>query len=270
MKKILLSIAIIFSGLQIMAQDDVACVPDSTFADSLQAVFPMPFDPATQMGGIAAFPACIGEPYELVFSFKLGDSIGLNGLNLDAIRAEIATTGAVAGMPEGVNYFCNPPDCIFQDTALGCIVLRGTVTENNTPGVSSLVITANLTLDGLGTFEETIPGRAITGEYNLVVSEAGNCSTTSTNDLLANNLTLVNTPNPVIDHTLIELSSDISGDFQFQVFDLAGKLMHRRTVNLTNGYNAFDYDASDLGEGMYIYSISNELGAVSKKMIIGK
>lgn len=253
------------------AQDDVACMPDSTFRDSSQVVFPRPLDPSTLLGGIEAFPACIGEPYELVFSFILGDSAEISGLGVDLIQAQIETTGAVEGLPEGLNYFCNPPDCIFQDTVLGCIVIRGTPTENNQVGVSDLVITAQLTASIFPEpITETIPGQIITGEYNFVLNEAGACQTSSTTDFLANNLTLANTPNPVIDNTLIELSAEISGDFQFQVYDLAGQLMHRQKVTLSSGYNAFEYNASNLGEGMYIYSISNELGAVSKKMIIGK
>ncbi len=271
MKKIILLFTL-FCGLafQINAQDDVACLPDPSFADSAQVVSPLPLDPSTQMGGIADFPACIGEPYELVFSFRVGDSATINGFTFNLIKAEIATVGAVEGLPEGVNYFCNPPDCIFQDTTLGCIVLKGIPTENNTVGVNKLVIAAMVSADGLGTIEETIPGRIFTGEYNLTINEAGGCESTSTTDFLANNLTLANTPNPVIDHTLIELSSEVSGDFQFRVFDLAGQLMHNQKVTINNGYNAFNYDASNLGEGMYIYNISNELGAVSKKMIIGK
>ena len=140
MKKIILLISCcLISFLQLNAQE-VACQPDQAFADSAQVVSPLPLDPSTGEGGIEAFPACIGEPFELIFTFRVGDSTVFNGLPFDLLRAEIATTDAVVGLPEGVNYFCNPPDCIFPDTTLGCIVLRGTPTENNTPGVNTLVI----------------------------------------------------------------------------------------------------------------------------------
>lgn len=271
MKKIVLLFSL-FCGLalQINAQD-VACVPDPTFADSAQVVAPLPLDPSTMMGGIEAFPACVGEPYELVFSFRIGDSAVFNGFPVDLVQAELATTGAVTGLPDGLNYFCNPPDCIFPDTLLGCIVVKGTPTNADQIGTSQLVIAAKVTASIFPEpIEETIPGNIFTGEYNLVLNEAGACQTSSTTDYLAKNLTLANTPNPVIDNTLIELSSEVSGDFQFRVFDLAGQLMHNQKVTINNGYNAFNYDASNLGEGMYIYNISNQLGAVSKKMIIGK
>jgi len=271
MKKIILFISCsLICLLQLNAQEDVACIPDPTFADSAQVVFPLPLDPNTGEGGIEMFPACIGEPYELVFSFRVGDSTTFNGLTLDLIRAEIATTDAVAGLPEGVNYFCNPPNCVFPDTVLGCIVLRGTPTENNTPGVNSLIISASIVAEAIGTVGTTIPGPQFTGEFNLVLNEMGGCESVSTNDYLAQNLALANIPNPVVAETTIEVSSDISGDFQFSVFDVAGKLMHSEQIQLTTGFNSFVYNASDLEAGMYIYAISNGTGAISEKMIVSR
>jgi len=269
MKKILLLASFIFCIFQLNAQD-VACIPDPTFADSAQIVSPLPLDPSTGMGGIEAFPACIGEPYELIFTFRLGDSTAINGFPVNLLRAEFATTGSIAGLPEGVNYFCNPPDCIFPDTTLGCIVLRGTPTANNTIGVSPLIITGTVVVDGLGSITETIPGNIFTGEYNLQINEAGGCESVSTNDYLAQNISLANIPNPVVAETMIEVAADISGEFQFTVLDVAGKLMHSQQVQLTTGYNSFNYDASDLEAGMYIYAISNGTGAIAEKMIVGR
>ncbi len=270
MKKILLLFSLTFYLIQLHAQD-VPCVPDPAFADSMgQVVSPLPLDPNTGEGGLDAFPACIGEPFELVFTLRVGDSATVNGFNVDLFRAEITTTGAIEGLPEGINYFCNPPDCIFPDTTLGCIVLRGTPTENNTVGVNNLVISTNVILDILGSLASTIPGPLFAGEFNLTVNEMGACSSVSTNDFLAANIALANIPNPVIDRTMIEVSSEISGDFQFRVFDVAGQLLHNQPVQLNTGYNTFEYDASKLGAGMYIYAIGNETGAISEKMIVGR
>ena len=84
------------------------------------------------------------------------------------------------------------------------------------------------------------------------------------------NISLANIPNPVIEQTTIEISADISGEFQFTVFDVVGKLMHSEQIQLTTGYNAFTYNAADLNAGMYIYAISNGTGAISEKMIVSR
>jgi hypothetical protein len=269
-KKILLLFGCLGFLVQLNAQDAV-CQPDSAFLASDDIVSPAPYDSTNMTGGLDAFPACIGEPYELVFSFRLGDSASLNGLGIDLIRAEIATTGAVAGLPEGLNYFCDPPDCVFPDTTAGCIILKGTPTANNTAGVYPLVISAKVVAGLLGELSADIPGPFVPGTYNLVLNNTGECSTTtSVNDYLSQNLTLSNTPNPALDQTLIEVTSLISGDFQFQVFDLAGKGLHNEKIRLNSGYNTFRYDVSKLEAGMYIYTLSDGKAAISQKLIVSK
>lgn len=272
MKKFLLVFGFFGFIFQLTAQvNNAPCTPDAAFADADRVVSPLPLDLETGEGGIEMMPACIGEPYELVFTFKIGDSATIAGFSADLIQAQIATEGAVEGLPEGVNYSCFPIDCIFPDTVLGCIVLSGTPTENNEPGINKLVITAEVIVNGFpAPIRETIPGDIFSGEYNLVVNANGECSSVSVNDYLAENISLGSMPNPVIDHTTIEVSSDISGDFQFHVFDVAGKLMHTEAIQLANGYNAFPYDATALGDGMYIYSISNGAGAISEKLIVNR
>lgn len=266
MKKILFLFGFIGLCLQLNAQD-VACVPNPIYQDSGQVVSPLPLDPNTGEGGLAAFPACIGEPFELVFTFRIGDSatIGAFAINLDS--AIIETTGAISGLPEGINYQCNPPNCVFPDTTLGCIVLKGTPTSN--VGVNKLVISARVK-GGLIDLMETIPGTIFQGEYNLTVNEAGDCTSTGVNDYLAEQISLSNSPNPVTDQTTIEITSLLSGGFEFNVFDLTGKTIHTEAVQLTTGYNAFNFDAGRLQEGMYIYTIGDGTAAVASKLIVGK
>ena len=268
MKRILLFIGFIALFSQLKAQNDVACTPDPDALDSTAIVSPLPYDEEAMTGGIADSPVCIGEPYELVFNIRIPDSTSLNNIPVNLLRAEIDVTGGVEGLPEGINYFCNPPDCIFPDTTLGCIVLKGTATANNMVGVNDLVITARIVIDAIGPVQTTIPGPFIPGTYSLIVNNSGECTSVGLNDYLLENISLSNTPNPVIGNTTIEITSLISGDFNFRVFDLAGKMLHTEKINLTVGYNAFNYDASVLAEGMYIYTLSDGLGTIAEKMVV--
>jgi len=270
MKKLILFIALTGFFHCLNAQDEPACVPDSSFIDSARVVFPLPLNTETGEGGIEMFPACIGEPYELVFSFRVGDSASISGFTVDLLRAQIETTGAIEGLPEGINYFCNPPDCIFADTTLGCIVLRGTPTENNPIGTNQLVITAKVVVDLLGEITETIPGNIFAGEYNLVINEMGQCTTVGVNDYLQKSISLQHSPNPATDFTTIEVNSLVGGDFQFQVFDLTGKQMHSEVIQLNTGYNSFQYDVTPLNEGMYFYTLGDGAAAIGQKLVVGK
>ena len=255
-----------------IAQDDAACQPDTAFIGTQDLVVsPFPFDPETMEGGIEAFPACIGEPYSLVFSFRIGDSTEFNGLALDLIQASVPVVDGVQGLPEGLNYFCNPPDCIFPDTVLGCIIIEGTPTEGNMAGTYPLVLQASLEINGFQMpLTTTIPGDQVSGEYNLVLNEMGACATSSLNNVLARRVQLVSTPNPVVDRAVLEVESTMVGTVDLAVFDLTGRTVLQQPLRLFNGTNRFDLDLQHAQEGMYIYTLRSDLGSVSEKLIVSR
>jgi len=276
MKKILLLLAIISTLSNLYAQDgqEPACIPDSIYQDSSAGAYPLPLN-ADGNFGLAEFPACINEPYELIFTIKLGDSINIATVgSVDVVSAKIERTGAISGLPEGLMYLCNPPDCIFPDTTLGCIVVRGTPTENNAEGEYPLVISgaAVLNLGGLIDFPLMFPGLIADGDYIIPLNAAGACaedsSTVSTQNYLSQNISLGNTPNPVVTTTKIEMTSLLAGEFQFTVFDMAGKTMYQKAVSLNVGYNTLNFDASTLHDGLYIYTLNDGTAYIAEKMMV--
>jgi len=269
MKRLLLFFAFMSSLSLLHAQEEVACMPDTSQLDANALVFPLPLNEAGE-GGLAAFPACINEEFELVFTLSVPDSLDANGNVIDISYAEIETTGAITGLPEGVNYFCNPPDCVFPDTLVGCIVLKGTPTSNNAPGAYDIVIVANAQLGPLP-FPVTFPGPLVPGSYSLTLNEEGNCADVSTSvNYLAEQVSLGNTPNPVQTQTKIEMTSLISGDFQFKVMDMTGRVVEQKTIQLQVGYNAFQLNVGDLENGMYVYTLSDGKAMIFEKMLVEK
>ncbi len=270
MKKILLLVALISACIQLDAQE-LACIPDTTFQDASPGAYPLPLNEGE--GGLAEFAACINEPYELVFTIKLGDSVSVGTLgSIDVFSATIPTTGAVTGLPEGLNYLCNPPDCIFPDTLLGCIVVTGTPTAANQPGNYPLVIKGSALLDGFGDFPLEFPGLLAAGEYILPLNDTGGCEAVSTSipSYLKSNIELANMPNPVHTTTMIEMTSLIDGDFQFKVFDMTGKSVYVENIHLNVGYNTLTYDATSLQEGMYIYTLGDGNAMIYEKMLVSR
>ena len=96
-------------------------------------VYPKPLIPGGTGQGISKL-ACINKPYEFVFTVVTPDTIRLQGILLNINSITIATTGAISNLPEGINYACNPPTCVFPKKTLGCLILKGTPTANNNPG----------------------------------------------------------------------------------------------------------------------------------------
>ncbi|MEO5906356.1 MAG: T9SS type A sorting domain-containing protein, partial [Saprospiraceae bacterium] len=78
-----------------------------------------------------------------------------------------------------------------------------------------------------------------------------------------------NKPNPFKDATTIVFESKISEPAQLKVFDLSGKMILNRQVQLHNGLNEYFIHRSDLpNPGMYSYELKSETQHSTNRMII--
>lgn len=247
------------------------CTPDSTLIDAAFPVQPLPFNPQTMEGGIPD-TACIGIPYFFAFQAAVGDTFNFSGLSLPLDSIRLATTGAIGNLPDGISYECNPGDCVFRKNTLGCISIKGTVMDAAFIGEHNLTINVEVFLNGTGGTGVTLPTPATPGNYTLTVKPADftNCATVSFKESLTDLIKLRNVPNPFQGMTSIELTSAFSGEVQFEVFDMVGKVLHSENIQLLEGKNAIPFNGTNLQSGIYFYAIKNHLGFVSEKMVVSK
>lgn len=255
--------------LQLSAQT-VVCTPDTTDLDSIIVVRPEPYQEEENPDGGIQDCAVIGEPFEFVFTIKVDESYELGGTTIDVDSIVITD---INGLPEGITYECSFDNCSFARDTFGCIILSGTPEANNPTQQYQLEIIG--TIHGpLLTFNTTFPNPAIApGEYNLnLVAERNDadCAPTSTDNILARQLTLTNQPNPFSGTTTIVVEALQSQTLTFTVMDLLGQRVHEQTVRLSAGVNSFEYNAQNLANGLYLYSISDGVHVVSQKMMVGK
>jgi len=246
-------------------------MPDTTFQDSL-GVFPLPFDEEASPDAGITEPACINLPYEFVFTIAVGDSIdfGTSRIPIDSII--ISPDTAIANLPTGLDYSCNPPDCSFRKDELGCIVLSGITDASTVPGEYNLEITGNV-FSGALPFKLTFPDETIApGEYILTVNEedSPDCEIVSTENVLAGKVQLQMRPNPVQSYAQVFIDVPTTQQYNFQVYDVLGKIVHERTVQLFAGENQLDFDASQLSSGIYFYALNNGRTLAAKRMIVSK
>lgn len=266
MKNVLLTLILLIGGLQMAVAQ--TCVPDTTLADSI-IVAPLPYQDTIPGSGIMD-TACVNSYYETVIQFQIPTSVELGGFNIPINSVDVATEGAIKGAPEGFDYVCNPPNCVFQSDTVGCIVLYGTP-DVGAEGEYDLTI--DITIRSAIDAGMTLPdGQLVNGNYFLYVQQEGspNCFTVGTRDLLDDEIALSNVPNPFGSYTEIRVSSLISGNFSFEVFNLMGQRVHQRSVFINEGANFIPFDGSDLSNGMYQYVLRNQRGLVSGKMMISR
>lgn len=273
MKKLLLLAIICISAWRAEAQFGT-CTPNQIYNDSLFGVYPPPYNDSLMTGGINE-SACINKPYSFVLNFHISDSITFNGTTIPLNYVRLEPTGAVTGLPVGMTYACNPPNCKFDHGAVGCAVIYGTATSANVPGDFPLLINGFISIPFFNEVPVTVPDQtgglpALSGTYTLVVEpeNSANCYVVGTEDLLEHSFAMSNSPNPFSDQTEIFVISKYNEGVTFSVFDIYGKLVTSHPLQLSRGENFVTFDGTALDSGIYLYTISKKGETVTGKMVV--
>ncbi|MEZ4893232.1 MAG: T9SS type A sorting domain-containing protein [Saprospiraceae bacterium] len=260
MKKLLPLLIVALFAINTYAQ---TCVRDSSILMTGALLSPAYWDTITMEYNLN--DACILNPYTQ--SVTVNVPAQYSGFPLTSVQ--IATSGAVTNLPVGITYLCDPPNCVFNANTLGCILLYGTPTAaNNTPDTLDLGITTtvNTQIGGIPIkFPGDLPGD---NHYYLAVKDQQCLVGTQSPNADISYVSIA--PNPFANETTITVESVVSGDFQFEVFNVIGQRVHQRNIRLDTGINQFTFDGSRLPLGSYIYTLSNRSGKVSRRMVISR
>ena len=265
MKQCLLLTVFLFTLGFLSAQTPI-CDPDPAYIDST-GVFPKPFDPVASPNGGINVCAVVNEPFTFTFTVGVGDTLIYQGL---ALPLDSVVILGVSGLPAGINYGCSPAICHYKKNTTGCASLYGTPT--GPAGLYDLQISGKAyLLSGLLVYPITFPDANLApGKYTLEVlaSASDPCSVTGSKETLADKVAFSVQPNPASGKVQAFVSSKINGRAQFVVADFMGKQVYSQQQNLVTGANSFDFDGSNLPDGMYFLSLKNELGTVTQKLIV--
>ncbi len=276
MKRLLLVALPLFVGVSLCAQA-LTCEPDTTLPDSV-LIFPLPYSDSLQTGGISD-TACLNTPYSFTFTLNIPDTVVLEFqgemAELPIQDVNLNTTGAIQGLPSGMSYVCNPPNCIFPANTTACVVIGGTANDTLNLGKNELTITGNVRVNTVINFPVSFPDTTGTfpeGEYAVYVrsEDAPSCLPSSTFDPFGAQVQVRSQPNPTTGLTQIYVESERNGNHFFRIFNLSGHILHEEMINLTFGENNIPFDGSNLPSGMYLYAISNGSSMVTKKLIIAR
>lgn len=249
MKKIYFALLILAHGIYAQGQ---ACTPDSLYRDSTAGVYPPPVSEMNPNGGIDTF-ACIGQPFEFVFTVIIPDTFSFNGLTLTLISASIAPEGAVSGLPSGIDYECNPPNCIFPADSMGCIVLTGTPDMSNVPGDFEPVITMTINTN-IFPITTSFPGSIFPGKYILELRNA-QCDLAS-DETFREPEAWVSFPNPVIDHWNLAFFADHDDRHRLVISDISGRIMYQESWN-GSGRQERKIELGQFSPGIYLYQLTS-------------
>lgn len=247
-----------------------SCVPDPMYADSAGFVFPPPYDSLLNPEGGVDQPACIGKYFEFVWTIDVPTDVTVFGFPVQLDQLSLATTGAVTNLPKGVSYICNPPNCVFKVNEPGCVLLYGTPTAENTPGVLDLGFTGSLKTKPGAVLPVSFPDPNLyPGHYYLSVLDGNDPGCLASFDPTSQVALAVSwQPQPVQDQSVFQLTASYSAQGTLEVMDPSGRTALSWELSLAAGENVFPLDLSSLAPGLWIYRWRGEDGrSITGKLI---
>ena len=194
------------------------------------------------------------------------------------------TIDSIGNLPTGTCWTTSSATNTFAGGASGVIYVHGLNTA--APGQYSLSIFITGYLVGNITVGPNANANQLAGLYYYVRVTASGCpcppldtvngkthpfipaTCTGINEV-QNSLTNVSiVPNPFNTTATVTFNSDVEGGFMVKMMNLLGEVVATKSVNVTHGTNTVDIERNNLSSGVYILSISNGNGSISKKVII--
>lgn len=193
------------------------------------------------------------------------DPAGYNAGGMNTFLVDFATAQNVSQL-DNLPFAGDPYLRIFVDYS-PCQPIDTTVTENggtltsNETNMSYQWINCESGLEETGETNISFTPSS-SGNYAVVItdtasgcSDTSECTTVSISNLTENELPLINLyPNPTSGELLIDLSA-FTGNVDFQIYDIGGKLV--LTHGVTGNSSTYSMDVSQLNKGMYQLLISD-------------
>ena len=142
------------------------CTPDPSLANAPGGVYPAPYHPQENPTGGIDVEACVGQPYEFVFT-AVNRTITYLGFQVNLDSFEVLS---ISGLPNGLTFQCNPTSCRLKYGEIACSVISGI--PNDEPGDYVLIIRARAYLNG-NTFTIDFPNAQYAPGSNYTIRLGG-------------------------------------------------------------------------------------------------
>jgi len=261
--------SLIFSS-GLFAQDP-ACVPGFITQDT-SIILPEPYNFDDMTGGLDS--TCVGLFYEQVLTTLVPQTIPYAGTDIAIDSISIDLEGAIDGLPDGLDYACDPPSCVFLPDSTACIVITGMIDTDVAP------MTYDLTLR-IKAYNFIAPNGAVitypddlgndNESYFIDVASAMDCNeSTSSTSQLQTEISASISPNPTSDFVQLSITAQSAKEVQVLITDVLGKVYKEQEVRLTSGQNTVPFQLNDLGQGIYFMNITDGKEFLSQKLVIEK
>ena len=189
-------------------------------------------------------------PINSTFTVLAPDTVSYSG---STINLHHLTVKSLLNKPVWLSYACNTADCSFSGTTAGCVLATGTPPLGSA-GVYAMDVIVDVYITVLGNpmlamsdYNSGMPFVVIVHPEGWGIDENASALKISQPQ-----------PNPFTNITKISWTSKTNQQVKFRVTDVFGKQIFETTVTTVVGENDYNFDGSELSNGIYFYSITDE------------
>jgi hypothetical protein len=177
---------------------------------------------------------------------------------------ELNSSSTNWGLPPGLSLAGTPSNYKFPGNASSCMVIYGTPT---TAGTYSLTFALSVYCTQLGTFT---PATTYTiSYYHITINAAAGIETNTASNYGFQ--VMQNNPNPVTNSsTSVKFTTPADGKAKMSVYNITGQKIADKEFAVQRGENSYDFDATTLENGIYLYSIEFNGQKQVRRMVVAK
>jgi len=257
MKKVYL-LLLLLPLFSLKAQTVPTCSLDPTFiASGKSGIWP---DSATNF-----VSGTIGVPYaqNATVVIPLDTTVPVFG-TVHYSHIDLQTSSNNYGLPGGLHLTGTPTTLKFPGNSASCMEIYGTPSATVTPGTYTLTFVLSVYTTETG---NVYPITTYTvGYYKITINAALGIESNKNYELNV----MQNSPNPVINNTAIKFTAATEGKAKMSVYNIAGQKIVEKEFIAQHGDNSYDFDATTLDSGIYIYAIKLNGQKQIRRMVVAK
>jgi hypothetical protein len=205
----------------------------------------------------------VGVPYQQNITVRVPYDTTYQGQTLHFSHIDLQTNISSPvnyGLPPGLSLTGTPSTFKFPGNDTSCMLIYGTPT---TAGTYSCSFTLKTYVNEFG----TIPVNTQTlNYYFIVIAPATGIATNAGYSFQV----MQNMPNPVHDNASIKFIAPSETKVKFSLYNIAGQKMQERELAAQRGENSIDFDASQLENGIYLYTVELNHQKQCRRMVIAR
>ncbi|HTA61939.1 MAG TPA: T9SS type A sorting domain-containing protein [Bacteroidia bacterium] len=204
----------------------------------------------------------VGVAYAQNVTIKIPKDTVVGTTTFTYSTVNLQTSSNNYGLPPGLSLTGTPSNYKFPGNAASCMEIYGTPTTAGTYPLTFVLKVYSVN------FGSSIPIATYTvGYYKITINPAG--IGIESNKNVGFNV-MSNSPNPVTNNTTIKFTSAIDGKAKMSVYNIAGQKIDEKEFAAQHGDNNYEFDATALENGIYIYAIELNGQKQIRRMVVAK